>query len=369
MTALRIGVVSIAQRIDQPSAMPFDQLYAAIGWNTGNFMFTQAMFRNIEGQVKQVDFAFDPQAVNRDFDVLVLPAANWLNADTEWGWFCDLLEQLDIPVVTIGIGLQAPTRALDSVVVSESAIRLARLLSRKASFIATRGDFTRSWLRSIGVDNAITTGCPSLYMQVVPAVAVAGGDGYVVQSTRYYITTAFAGEYSINRRLFAYATAQDHHMVYQSEPEEIRALVYGEAASPLGDAQALFLAQIYGLSDMNAVRAYLQRRGHVFFDLEAWARFLQGRAGVLGTRLHGTILALNSGIPSVLFGHDSRTAELIDFAALPSVDPDKVLAGSPEDIFETAAYADMHAQYRATRETNRAVYAAFLRANGLNYWG
>lgn len=367
MTAKRIGVISITPRIDQPDAMPFERLYEAVGKNTGNFMFTQAMFRNIEGEVAQIGFGFDPEAVNRDFDAVVVPAANWLNAGAKWDWFCDLIDRLEIPVVTIGIGLQAPSLSLDQVVVSDSAIRLARTLGRKGAFISTRGDFTRAWLQSIGVENAVTTGCPSLYMQILPDVAEGGGAGFVVQSTRYGITQAFAAESSTNARLFSYAATQGHDIVFQSEPEEIRALVYGAAAPPLGDYPARYLAQLYGLADAEAVLDYLRRKGHVFFDLEAWARFLQTRAGVLGTRLHGTILALNSGVPSVLFGHDSRTAELIDYAALPTADPEQVMAGSAQDLFDSEAYYDTQARYLETREANRVRYAAFLAANGLNY--
>lgn len=105
--AKRIGVISLKQKIDDPAGTKFDYLYQAIGLNTGNFMFTNAVFRQIDGELSHIGFSFDPKHINEHFDALVIPAANWINERTDWTWLVDLLEKVDIPVITIGIGLQA----------------------------------------------------------------------------------------------------------------------------------------------------------------------------------------------------------------------------------------------------------------------
>lgn len=365
---MRIGVISIARRIEGPQSWDFDRLYQAIGLNTGNFMFTQAVFRDIAGDLEQIGFNFSPADVNKRFSHVVVPAANWLNEEGDWDWLIDRIEQLEIPVVTIGLGLQAATVDRDAVKVSPSAERLARVLARKAPFLSTRGIFTRDWLHSIGIDNAVATGCPSLYMKILPETECGTGqcDGFVVQSTRYDVAECYLNGPSLNRDLFSYAAKYDAWMVYQSEPEEIRYLVYGKDFVFSSGLHGDRLASLYGFSILADLQNFLGRRGRVFFDLEDWARFLVLREGQIGTRLHGAILALNHGVPAVLLSHDSRTQEIIDFAGLPTINSDMLFKSDPSVIIHSTLISDQIGLFERRKIENRRIYVEFLRQNGLD---
>lgn len=361
----RVGVVSIARAISNVSEKPFETVYAAIGQNTGNFMFTEAAYRLIDAETEQIGFSFTPRVINERFDAVVVPAANWLNATADWDWLVALLEQLEIPVITIGIGLQASSTDLAEVVVSESARTFVRLLARKAPFLSVRGRFTASWLHSIGIDNVVVTGCPSLYMKLANG-SLAGEPGpLVLQSTRYAATPSFAAASSINRDLFRIAAVLDADMIFQSEMEELHLLLYGRWPEPLDRARVDALLACYGLTSLPGLEAYLRRRGQVFLDLPSWSQHLARSRGLIGTRLHGAILALNSDVPAVLLAHDSRTSEIQSFAAIPTAAPSAVRSLRSQEQALGLLGGDGIDQYRLTRASNSRRFVQFLLENGL----
>lgn len=363
--APRLAVICIRPRLEHPSSIAFPHLYEAVGKNTGNLLFTNAMFRQFDGQVDAVGFGFDPEVINQTYDALLIPAANWLNAGANWQFLIDLLEKVEIPVITIGLGLQAATEDLDAVRVSDSAVALARLMSAKGAFISTRGTFTRDWLASIGISNVVATGCPSLYMRFQPDTLVPAHDMVVVQSTRYANSQKFIDTGGLNANLFDLAARLDAAMIFQSEMEEIDLLVYGAASDARTKASTALLPRLYGMQDMAQFEDWLARRGRVYFDVDEWATFVAGSAGVIGTRLHGTIMALNNGRPGVLIGHDSRTSELIRFAGIPTVAPETDFrAMKADEVQRILSEADVDG-FRDRRRRNAVVYREFVQANGL----
>lgn len=358
----RIGVVCITPTMENPSGIDFDVLYEAVGKNTGNFMFTQAMFRMLNGDVRQIGFGFDPDIINRECDIVVIPAANWLNARAEWDWLTARIEKLSVPVVLFGIGLQADTMDLAGVQVSESAKRLMITIARKSELISVRGHFTAAWLKQQGIDNVVATGCPSIYMSCFEGTRMGGVGPVAIQSTRYWVTRAFVNSNDPNRLLFEIAGRLALPMIFQSEPEEMEYLIRGKWR----DTAAIDLLRgLYGLASSDLLENYIRSQGKVFFDLKTWSRFVGTTCGVIGTRLHGAILALNSGVPAVLIPHDSRTAEVAEFAAIPVVPLEAVRSDmSHRDLQQLLEVADVE-RYRRVRASNAGVFRDFLLKSGL----
>lgn len=364
LTSRRIGVVSIPRRLPVGARDSFPDLYGAIGRNTGNYMFTEAMFRQLQGQVEPIGFGFDPEVVNSEFDAVVIPAANWLNESSDWTFLVEKIERLTVPVIMIGVGLQVSNESSAEVRVHESALRLVRAVAERSTSISTRGDFTSDWLRKQGFREFVTTGCPSTYMKQV-ALSDGDGDGLVLQSTRYGATRSFAAANGLNEQLFRLAAQHDIDMLYQSEPEELEALLLAAGAASLDKLADGLLADTYGLKSDADARAYVARHGQAFVELDSWSRWIATKSGQFGTRLHGAILALNSGVPAVLAPHDSRTAEVARYAHIPTFNFDREQEITLSIVEEAILNAET-ADYYATRRVNQAVYQDFLRANGLS---
>ena len=370
--AHRIGVISLEQRIEDPAETKFEDLYQAIGLNTGNFMFTNAVFRQIGGNLTQIGFFFDPKKINNEFDALVVPAANWINDITDWTWLVNLLEKIEVPIITIGIGLQADSKELSKVRVSESSMRLVKLLSNKSKWISCRGDFTRDWLVSIGITNVVTTGCPSIYIGFHDTKCKYDDcDTVVLQGTRYWVSGEFIRSNNANRQMYYLAGRLDLPIIYQSEAEEIDHLVYSvngddeHAKTRMSD-----LAKLYGFASDADMRNYLSRKGRLFFDIDQWSGYIKRNIGVIGTRLHGAIVALNSGKPACLITHDSRTQEVADFARIPQLTKSNYSEMSKDGIVKILEDTDLSFYYE-NRKSNAATYQQFLEACDLqpNYAG
>ena len=365
---MRIGVVSINPAVaNRVAELNFKALYDAVGMNTGNLMFTTAMYNQLEGDVRQVDFLFDPASVNEDFDVIVIPAANWLNLSDDWDWLTGLIEQLEIPVVTIGIGLQSDKTDLNRIRINASCERLIRVLSSKAAYISTRGFLTTRYLQSIGVMNVVTTGCPSIYMQLQPQSSVEQtGSPTVIQSTRYFFSSEEAQSDNLNNALFNASGKHGYDMVYQSEAEEMEYLLKPGPEIALETDRLSGLAQLYSFTDITRLKSYLDQHGRVFLDLDKWSTYLTSKERVLGTRLHGAIIALNSGTPAILLAHDSRTSEMIDFAGIPTISP-AFFAGNFSPARMKRAFSEVDIErYESVRSSNFRIYQQFLEANGLS---
>ncbi len=365
----RYAFVSIAHGHSPADFKTFQHLYGAVGQNTGNLLFTNAVWRQIAGDKERIGFTFDPERVNERFDAVIIPAANWVNPGVDFAHIADLLEKLTIPIVVIGLGAQSPDHQL-AIDLPEGTLRFLKAVFDRAESVSVRGAFTHDVLKKLGFHNVRVTGCPSLYCDFrsfePPKTREFELDRCLLNATRFSAGHApFARDRSVNRSIFRFAYERGLDILYQSEKEEL-ALLFGFPEPELFDDRTKSLmTQIYAAESWDAVAAYVQKHGRAFLDVNAWSDAMTDYRFVCGTRLHGTIMALNSGVPAMLLWHDSRTREMAEFAKIPSMDATRL------DISEgglRAAYEglDLDHYYRRRREAH-SVYNSFLEANRLEY--
>lgn len=365
--SFRVASVSIARYPVKPDPENFDRFWKGVGQNTGNLMFTESVFHLLDAEVQQIGFSFSPDDVNAKFDAVVIPAANWLNANAQWDLLSELIEKLTIPVILIGIGLQAGARTLESVKVSESAIRLVRLVSERSPSVSVRGDFTKAWLNSIGVQNVTTTGCPSLYMNAFKNEREPDPHRFALQGTRYFASKAFNQTRPVEHHLFRSVAAVGAPMIFQSESEEMQRLLVGKSLETFPEEASSALVDLYGLKSVDELDGFIDRFGKVFYNLSDWSNFVAALYGVVGTRLHGSIIALNSGRRALLFGHDSRTQEVAEFASIPSITAEHLKSlRTANDYLNALSDAKVQDYYDA-RADNQIRFQQFLREAGLPY--
>lgn len=365
-----IGIVSIPLSQTPSADLPFQHLMGAAGNNTGNMLFTNAVWSQIEGPKIRQSFLFDPEEINTTCRALVFPAANWFGAHLDFAEFADRVQQLDIPVILVGLGAQDPDYS-GELNVPEGTVRFVRAVSERCHSISVRGEYTKQKLADYGIQNVEVTGCPSLYpadtaqtdeLLMRSAENISGA--VLLHSTRYWSDKAFIDTPSLHRELFrlAYQTGTD--LLFQSEPEEISLLVDAKEKPAVDDRLKSALQRIYQADDWSDLEAFIQCNGQVFFDLPSWRNALMSYSCAFGTRLHATIMALNSGLPAVLACHDSRTREMSEFAGIPSVEGAPDLADL-ERIAAIVAEVDF-GHFVAVRKENRDKYKQFLSHNDLS---
>lgn len=362
------GILSILPSVNAAALPSFDRLYQRVGQNTGNLLFTNAVWNQIDGPKERFNFTFDPEKLNERVEALVIPAANWLSPHVDFSDLADLVERLTIPVVLIGLGAQNHDFT-GHVPIPEGTVRFIRAVADRSASISVRGDYTRKILKKLGITNVTVTGCPSLYhdfrrFERPPAPLRIRIERGLVHSTRYAASYApFAQTDSVHRQLFRFAYAEGLDLLIQSEPEEMALLTGYSGPDDIDGRLRNLLIEIYQAESWDALLDYWRARVRLYFDVDSWARSLDAYDYVIGTRLHGTIMALNSGVPGVLIHHDSRTREMVEFAAIPSVDA-RGFQVTPARIRSRIERAD-YAAYYTRREANKATYRAFLERNSL----
>ena len=111
-------------------------------------------------------------------------------------------------------------------------------------------------------------------------------------------------------------------------------------------------------------RAIEDRRASVFFDLNCWKAFIAREcAFAIGTRLHGSIIALNAGIPALLTNGDMRAQEVTRHFGMPLKPGICGLDFDLQKLYEEMDIDAMNARYDVAFEE----YCGWLRENGLKY--
>lgn len=358
-------------RAQTPSATwPFSRLIGTAGDNTGNLLFTHAAWEQITDVKERIGFSFSPAKLNASLRALVIPAANWLGPHVDFSDLADRVEQLDIPVILIGLGAQDADYS-GTVNVPEGTLRFIRAVSERSNSISVRGAYTRDILEGFGIRNVKITGCPSLYQELQPnseeklRESLRHDTGRtLLHSTRYTARyRPFIDTPSVHLDIFRFAFRSQSDILVQSEPEEISLLVEASEKPELDEVLRTSLVELYDAPDWRSLRAYILKHTKVFFDVPSWSGAMGNYRSAFGTRLHATIMALNSGVPAVLVNHDSRTREVSEFACIPSVNARDVEVGASQisALFSSADYDP----YFAARQNNLRHYAAFLADNGI----
>ena len=62
-----------------------------------------------------------------------------------------------------------------------------------------------------------------------------------------------------------------------------------------------------------------EENSNIFIDIDIWGNFLQKFDCSIGTRVHGNILAIKYGTPSIIIVSDLRTQELVEYHKIPFI--------------------------------------------------
>ncbi len=336
--------------------------------NTGNLLFSTAVWRQVAWSKAGRGFNFDPAVLNRTFDLVIIPAANWLNErEGPFGHLADLVERLDIPVVMIGLGAQgADANRIPKL--PENTLRLVRAVAHRSRCIGARGTFTAKVLHNYGIENVVVTGCPSVYVEPAawrPVAAPTRLERIAVGGTGH--SSAFlpqgllpAVPRTLQREIYRLAYREGLDVVLQSERPEIDFLITGN--EKVADAAQERILDYWGAPSLRDWCRYLDRHGRVFYDVGTWVEAMARFDCYLGSRLHGTIAALTSGTPACLLTHDARTTELAQFLRSPSLPIADAMPLSRARLEEVMASIDLDAWNNGYAERLRR-YIDFLEEN------
>lgn len=335
-------------------------LFERSGRNSGNLLIGYALRSQLDYAVESISPEHPPR--HRNYDLVAVAAANFLYAGFDFGTYADLIEQVDLPCLMVGLGAQAP-KAGGIPEITPGTARFVRAVAARTKQIGVRGAFTAEVLEHLGVKNVEVTGCPSFYLRSPQHIRAAFAEQrkapgrLSLNGSRNVISHSSQPEKmkAIERRIYELCMSEDAQFILQSEIEEMKVLATTDPAEAAALAKRIIESiELFQVSP-DALVQTVRARHKIFFDLDGWVESIRDSGFSMGTRFHGNLIALLSGVPAHVICHDSRTQELCEFADIPHT--------RLEDLPDRFSVGDLQKETHVDKFMRRhgANYSAYLR--------
>ncbi len=308
--------------------------------NSGNLLYSYGIMRTIMSDMTQVDtvknIRFSDEQIdriNQEYDCFVIPLANAFreNYIQELKNLTKSIKKIKIPCIVAGVGIQEsfdPDLNAEHVF-DEAARDFVSAVLEKSESIGVRGEITGEYLRRLGFTDYTVIGCPSMYMR---------GDNLLLKESRPLTTdstisiTASSGMPDTFLQMIENTRRRfPNHFFVPQEIKEFKLMYAG-----VGFPQRFPGHDIYPNKISREI--YHNGKARMFYNVPAWLEYMKGIDFSFGSRIHGNLIAVLAGVPSVVFSFDSRTRELAEYHNIPFVPMDCINENT--DIIELYENAD-----------------------------
>lgn len=303
----------------------------------------------------------DPARIDRlnaEYDYVFLRGSNYIHAQMNWSKAAEVLRRLKLPVIAFGIGAQAPVSG--KLELSEDTKTVLKLISDSTTSLGVRGAYSAEVLNDLGIRNVRIIGCPTAFRNNDPDLAIRLPPLEQVKTVGITLRREVSKTYA--QDIKRYLTFHRDLVKAMADRFEVTLMAQGEVEEKklaLGTPEQKEAAMAALRQNEWAREWYLDEQveglyqSRMFYSdvVAEYERLVRGLDLVLGYRLHGNLMALANGTPSIYFTYDSRTVEFADTFKIPSVD---VFGGKDfklEEYWDQARFDRFNAAYaRVYRE-------------------
>jgi hypothetical protein len=340
-----------------------------IGNNSGNLIFIDAAWKLLATrgtEITAAGLAANPARaaeLSETHDVFVVPLANAfrLGWEVQLERLAALVEQLTIPVVVLGVGVQGGINFSPNHLkrIEPLVRRFVGAVLDHGPRIGVRGETTATYLEGLGFHDVEVIGCPSMFMH---------GKGLEVTRRVREIDRESRLAINIGHSMSSPYLAQLGEFIDRHVARYPRLTHFGQDRSTLE-------LLVNGVIDPNTLKLPrmpipeshpLLRRGRVRFYIEPWPWIadLADFDFAFGSRIHGNLAALIAGTPAFVLAHDARTLELARYFEIPHrALPDLTADADAADLYAEADYGPLISGHARRWE----VFAAYLERHGLRH--
>lgn len=264
---------------------------------------------------------------NAEFDYVFLRGSNWIHGGMDWESASQILPKLKIPIIAFGVGAQAP--ASGKIELTQDAQFIWKVISEHSTSLGVRGAYTAQVLWDIGIRNVRIVGCPTAFRNNNPDLRIDLPPLEAVKDVGFTVRREVSALYSPDMAKYLcrhrdtikdMAKRFDIRLMMQGEVEE-KKLIWGTEEQRQATWKWFKNHELLGKCFMDAEMERLYRTKLFYSDYVAdYEALVRQKDLVLGYRLHGNLMALSNGVPSIYFTYDSRTAEFSETFAIPSYD-------------------------------------------------
>lgn len=306
-----------------------DGIMRSSGRNTGNLAFWQATRLLFKEEVVFIPWKTKGQQLPKNLTALVIPAANFIGSHSNLAPITEIITDLDVPTMVVGLGAQSESENVLPVV-NDSVRRFLTEASKRAPYLAVRGEYSAHVCRQFGVPNVKILGCPSVFLNGNPDLGKIVEDKMArLEPSNVAIHAACrkGNITNVEREFVRYVQLfQGSAYVVQRPPELVGAMLRESLKPPemayLGD-----MAQFLGMASIQELEKFLRTFGYVPTSIDSWRSYLRKFSCSINTRIHGTMVAFQAEIPALCVVHDTRTRELAAQTKLPSLEVARFIEG------------------------------------------
>lgn len=322
------GQATYPKNIDE-----FKRLYTG---NTGNLLYYYATRCCINFTDKKFGFGSSAELINKHGNGLVFSLANQLGAHTDLGKRGMRLDQVDVPLVGLGLGAQIKKETNDLSFIPEGTVNWIRELTQhsisNSPNLTVRGDYTFSILEKLGLaDKALPIGCQTNFINSNRNLGQSISER--LSSTGIELISIAAGSPAnrnlrkLEASLLRLAEETQGRYIVQHPLDMINLAInyskeeFNESFAKMSTA---FMSEGFSESEF---RKLVKENFKIFVDPCQWMLEHQRSDAVVGTRIHGIQSALQAGVPAICLYIDSRTKELCEKMKIPSADANEYAHG------------------------------------------
>ena len=321
---LRIGVIaaSFGNPSPQGTLISSDFLMKSSGNNIGNWAFWYATQKLIGSNVTLLSAKPESKDYRGKIDLIVIPAANWLQPRYDFSWLADFIEEMDMPCLVFGLGAQSHDNEKIPDL-SEGTLRMLKAISMRTPYIGVRGEYTQKVCKSYNIDNVEVMGCPSLLINNATSLGQSIEKRWpqhskgktVIHSTMFHNNVKHVEQW-----LFDYLNTHDNSSYIVQAPKAFIKPLFQE---DLHRKEIEFIEKYMGNFkegvDTEEFLSILYNKSYSPSSIDSWINYINFFSRSIGARIHGAILSLSATVPTVCITHDSRTEELCNVLQVPSI--------------------------------------------------
>lgn len=340
-----------------------------MGNNIGNMLFQTSVYRTLLRDKVQIDTIHTMRKyskwhidkINSTYECLVLPFANAFRASfiEELNNVTELVKQLKIPCIVVGVGAQAGIdKDIDNPELDQAVKNFMKAILKKSNLVGLRGEFTADYLTKLGFQaerDFTVIGCPSLYMygKNLPEMEVKE----LTPESNVSINSKIALPQKFHDFLYRSRKNLPNYNYVPQVIEEIAQMYMGR---PYPADFAKRIPKHFPVDFTDPI--YSSGKGISFVNVPSWLAYLREKDFSFGSRIHGNIASILAGTPCYIIVSDQRIMELVEYHHIPHMMMKDL--NKETNIFDLYDKADFSALQEGHEERFMR-YLDFLKKNNL----
>ncbi|MES3151446.1 polysaccharide pyruvyl transferase family protein [Sphingomonas faeni] len=298
----------------------------------------------------------------KGYDFAIVRASNFVHNGANFHRAAEIIEKIKIPVYCTGVGGQSADDR--PYLLNAENLRFWQTVAASSNLIGVRGTFSAEVFYHNGIKNVEICGCPSIFrtrnpnLQIKPRSPIENIAVSLRREVSSTYTSDVAGYLSMQRNLLV--SADDRYAItFTSHGEqEEKAFFFKDAARIERAEQAFAESGWFSDDNRDQMRDIYMNRHFFFLKVADYDRFIRSKDFAIGMRVHGVLPALANGVPAALIAYDSRSQELADTHAIPTLKLADAARMTAQEMIDSVSFDAFNKLYPLRYEKMKFIHEA-----------